>query len=732
MSETAAMSRVSNEFEEILNNNNKPEGEGSQRATGHEDLNEVVELCRAQKWKEIEALGTPLDGLSNRLPRGLVRYLIDEDHGLTPEDLKPLWDLQPLQDLDVRGNDFFERLHIAAKVNRWDFGRTFSTNTYNRADREGRIPAFVAVENCSHKFLKGLLSQQGVRWKRRVYCPLTDLGFDAPPTSYKDSLSDGKLLLSPTARAILRDCATCLKHLSRHNNGHQWERDGKSILNEHVEGLGTLLHLAIAFKGKKALTDILENRRKVIKPVLDRGDPFGRTPVALAAAMGDKKSVKLLHKAGANLSKKDHKGWPPLHHAMANNHHAVSEYLIRKGGVDVEQIDDEGRTADEVARENRANTVVIREARQRLQIDAQGAVNYREMDRINLVFQGGGVKGMAYFGVLQVLKELGMLSITERAAGSSAGAITAMLVATGCTQEKMKEYIVDKSLKDLRDPAWPRMVVERAGLYKGEKLREWIEKIMHEMTQIEFCTFGELTQKVHDEPERFKHLHVFAQGIDGEQPLEQISTEDPKWESYIVSDAVRASAGFPVVFQPHRLRRKEKNLDGTFALVKDRTTRFIDGGTLANLPMIAFDRQKYINPTSLDAEEPAINQRTLGLSLAQPEDANRRRRRGRFGIGKLLERLAGVETDAQVILQKFEHDKRRIAEISAAGVKTLDFSVSDEEKLAMIKAGIHDICAFLQVDEEVILRNVNDAEQMFPSLQQGGGKLLQSAEQSSE
>ena len=45
----------------------------------------------------------------------------------------------------------------------------------------------------------------------------------------------------------------------------------------------------------------------------------------------------------------------------------------------------------------------------------------------NLVFEGGGVKGIAYIGAMQVLKDKGILPAIERVGGTSAGAINATL-----------------------------------------------------------------------------------------------------------------------------------------------------------------------------------------------------------------------------------------------------------------------------------------------------------------
>jgi NTE family protein len=59
----------------------------------------------------------------------------------------------------------------------------------------------------------------------------------------------------------------------------------------------------------------------------------------------------------------------------------------------------------------------------------------------NLVFEGGGVKGIAYSGALQVLEQQNIMSDIKRVAGTSAGAITAALVALGANGKDVAEIV---------------------------------------------------------------------------------------------------------------------------------------------------------------------------------------------------------------------------------------------------------------------------------------------------
>ena len=49
----------------------------------------------------------------------------------------------------------------------------------------------------------------------------------------------------------------------------------------------------------------------------------------------------------------------------------------------------------------------------------------------NLVFEGGGVKGLAYVGAMEVLESEGIGEKVRRVGGTSAGSINAVLFAAG-------------------------------------------------------------------------------------------------------------------------------------------------------------------------------------------------------------------------------------------------------------------------------------------------------------
>ena len=70
----------------------------------------------------------------------------------------------------------------------------------------------------------------------------------------------------------------------------------------------------------------------------------------------------------------------------------------------------------------------------------------------DLVCEGGGVKGIGLAGAFSVLEEQDFRP--QNVAGTSAGAITAALIAAGYTAAELKEVIFGMDFLKFRDTAW--------------------------------------------------------------------------------------------------------------------------------------------------------------------------------------------------------------------------------------------------------------------------------------
>ena len=126
----------------------------------------------------------------------------------------------------------------------------------------------------------------------------------------------------------------------------------------------------------------------------------------------------------------------------------------------------------------------------------------------DLVFEGGGVKGIGLAGALATLeeREYGPQNI----AGTSAGAITAALLAAGYTAEELRDIIVSLDYRQFQDRAWEDKVplVERSlsllldlGLFEGDRFLAWIGE---RLSAKGVHTFADLVQEEFADDPRYR------------------------------------------------------------------------------------------------------------------------------------------------------------------------------------------------------------------------------------
>eukprot|EP00440_Ansanella_granifera_P043189 gb/GFBE01046821.1/.p1 GENE.gb/GFBE01046821.1/~~gb/GFBE01046821.1/.p1 ORF type:complete len:622 (+),score=139.38 gb/GFBE01046821.1/:1-1866(+) len=206
-----------------------------------------------------------------------------------------------------------------------------------------------------------------------------------------------------------------------------------------------------------------------------------------------------------------------------------------------------------------------------------------------LLFEGGGVRGVAYAGTVRALEEAGIIHHVEGFSGASAGSQVAALLAAGYRGEELVEVLVQLDFHSLMDEDYGfglKILTGKFGYYKGEAMEQKINDLLKAKTGFDKTTFEELRA----------HGCKYGACKDFRLPALCVNTGRLTWFSaettpYVsVARAVRASSSIPFFYQPPEIAMP----DGTSCL-------FVDGGALRNLPHDAF---------ALTPEAPA-----LGLSL---------------------------------------------------------------------------------------------------------------------
>jgi NTE family protein len=273
----------------------------------------------------------------------------------------------------------------------------------------------------------------------------------------------------------------------------------------------------------------------------------------------------------------------------------------------------------------------------------------------SLVFEGGGVKGVAYAGALQVLDGAGGLAGVERVAGTSAGSITALLVALGYTPDEVTGIILNLDFRRFRDGTFftdAERLFEEYGWYPAFTATCLFECLVERRLGDRLATFADLHARAAAGP-AFKDLYVVATDLD-HRHWRVFSHEDPAAADVPLAHAVRASMAIPFYFTAQEIA-------GDI---------FVDGGVQNNYPIDLFDRLP-------DGDA------TLGFFLGGLP--------GEVPVGdfvqyteQVFESLLAIQTDD---LCADPVDVRRSVFIDPLGIQTTDFDLTREQKCALIASG---------------------------------------------
>jgi len=557
---------------------------------------------------------------------------------------------------------------------------------------------------------------------------------------------------TPLHVAIIHDQRTFVEQVVKPSRPEELERDGVKLsplalaiwsgakqsvralspspkeLQQSVEGVGTLLHLAVHC-GRLDMVEFLFRDRVYqtsVEALLLKEDDAGRTPFALACAEGDVEMARMLHDKGNALVGGQHlnyadvrRKWTPAHWA-AHGSHFLIVYQLADWEAKLDAMDAHGRLPADVAKKmsgfDAQDTLTALESAQRA--GARPASGSTIAPPHNLVFRGGGPRGVAYVGVLRAMKDKGVDRQVYRVAGTSAGAITAAMYALAYSPDDMESELKAKNLLDLLDPkdgtcnamlqailtgknsrsytrAIGTLLAEGAaglrftppwqyyrelssfnGLCVGKDAREWIEGLIRKQVRkitgkdIPSLTFGELRRLI-GQGHPFKHVRFFATPASGGQKPVCFSSEDPQYDDVVISSAVLASMTIPGVFAPTELMVK------TGGAVKTDPKRgaFFDGGLLRNRPLEIFD-----------AEDGTHNRRTLCLSVRDVDgDGGGPPAATPSGPVELVRTVAMIYMDAEAALQNL--DGRSMIEVEIEEVGLLDFDMKLNQMDKLIAAG---------------------------------------------
>ena len=247
----------------------------------------------------------------------------------------------------------------------------------------------------------------------------------------------------------------------------------------------------------------------------------------------------------------------------------------------------------------------------------------------NLVLEGGGVRGLAYGGALEILEQKGVLKNIENVAGSSAGAIAGLMVALNYNSHEIDSVLQGLKIQEFNDGKFItgkiRRVKKEYGIFKGDKFDKWLGDLIANKTGNADITFSGLNE-LHLRDKNFRNFFCTGTNVT-EQRLEILSYK--KWPHMKLRTAVHISSSIPFYFVPIAI-----NKDGHEVSLEDTSQEvdlYVDGGVTDNQPIGPLPKlcrriiASHVNPIRSDYDSTAIKdvaERTYSLAIYENEKPN--------------------------------------------------------------------------------------------------------------
>jgi NTE family protein len=276
------------------------------------------------------------------------------------------------------------------------------------------------------------------------------------------------------------------------------------------------------------------------------------------------------------------------------------------------------------------------------------------------VFEGGGMRGIGLVGGVIAAQQHGV--VFRRVAGTSAGAIVAMLLAAGYRGEQIQTMIPQMPFRQWTNNkgifsmwgSFLRLIVKK-GLYCADPLEQTLENWLKKR---HIQTFDDLPSQ---------SLRVIASDISQGKLLvlpDDIAEYGIDPRTLSVARAVRMSASIPYFFDPVICTGAQ-----------NRRCLIVDGGLLSNYPLWIFDDEMH---------DHAQRYPVLGFRLVGQQHSGPRRIHGPISM---LHALFQTMLDAQDERYIQKHQRFRTIKIPAHAVSSTQFDLSASASQQLLQAG---------------------------------------------
>ena len=305
----------------------------------------------------------------------------------------------------------------------------------------------------------------------------------------------------------------------------------------------------------------------------------------------------------------------------------------------------------------------------------------------NLVFKGGGVRGIAYIGALEELETLGLVEKVQRVAGSSVGAIAAMMISLRLPVDEIKrifdtlefsripqtrgEGSVEKLIDRLDLTVCSQRLFKGYGWYSSDYFYQWLQTVIAEYGGGNpRATFADFKRLGHRDP------YIVVSNLSRRRS--EVMTYDTT-PHVAVADAVRMSMSIPLFFEALRFDGKKFG-EGDL---------YVDGGLFDNYPLHVFDKPSLIHRNIFLRK--GINWQTLGFYLYPGDVKGKKQMRDAITLIEFINLLMDnlYASNQLTAYEPNDIDQKRTIRISDCGVAATHFNIAPEsnEYRALYESG---------------------------------------------
>ncbi|MFE3872143.1 patatin-like phospholipase family protein [Flavobacterium sp. ZS1P70] len=279
----------------------------------------------------------------------------------------------------------------------------------------------------------------------------------------------------------------------------------------------------------------------------------------------------------------------------------------------------------------------------------------------SIVLKGGGVKGLAFAGALLELEKYYSFNAF---AGTSAGAIAAVLLGAGYKPQELLDELNKKDFNDFRDTGILQGLVNlitRGGFYPGNEIENWIKRCLNKkiikQNEIKLQDF-------------VNHTTVYASRIkDGTIKFDSKGDRKTAYAAY----AARCSMSIPYYFTA-------KKEDGV---------KVYDGGLRNNFPLQIFMEDNKKNPV-------------IGIYLKSDTKKN----------WLVINEILNLTVDGEE-MDIVDKNPDKIVVIDTTPIKTTDFNLNNKKKEYLILKGRIGALHFIEKN----LKDIQIERELIPGLE---------------